>query len=143
MRSAKERSRRTYVVLRSGWYEPGTPCVVAECAGPGIAEGACLPGAQILTRRDMEREPSLQSALRAWKGGDDEVWEGECETQERILAGALSVNTRVAAAVEAILRGHAPSPGSEPGRLRHAPGWDELVAGDPEPTDIRTRRRAG
>lgn len=135
------RPDRRYVVVRR-WRDGGERYVAAECAGVEIAEGTRLRGAEVLTREEMEREASLRRALLAWDRGDDEAWRGEREREERILAGALGVNARVAVAVEAILHGHPSSPGPEPRVLRPIPGLGSRSA-DADPKDIGTRRRAG
>lgn len=135
------REERSYVVV---WWPlgAGEPYIAAECAGREIAEEIDIPRTRVLSREEMEREPSLREALRVWERGNDEAWRRDRELEERIIAEARAVNARVAAGVEAVLHGHPASRGPEPRTPRLIPGFRVGRAAHGEGADVG-RRRAG
>ncbi|MGH2711237.1 MAG: hypothetical protein ACRDH9_08560 [Actinomycetota bacterium] len=66
-----------YVVARSVHVRPGTPLVIACCIDRGVAAVFALAGQQVCTREEMEREPELAHALRAWEAKDQTLFHVE------------------------------------------------------------------
>ena len=66
-----------YVIARSQLVRPGAPFVLAHCADRGVAAVFALAGQEVHSRDEMERDPSLTAALRAWEAGDQRLFEQE------------------------------------------------------------------
>ena len=66
-----------YVVARSQLVRPGAPFVLAHCADRAVAAVFALAGQEVHSRSEMERDPSLSTALRAWNTGDQHLFDQE------------------------------------------------------------------
>ncbi|MDQ3991763.1 MAG: hypothetical protein M3245_05580 [Actinomycetota bacterium] len=62
---------RLLLVVYTRVHHAGTPRVVAECADLGPDISASRADARMLTRSEMESDPALAEALRAWDERDD------------------------------------------------------------------------
>jgi hypothetical protein len=66
-----------FVIGRSRYVRPGAPFVLAHCAGPAVAAVFALGGTEVRSRQEMDADPALTEALRAWEAGDHRLFEQE------------------------------------------------------------------
>jgi hypothetical protein len=68
---------QAYVIARTQHVRPGTPFVLASCVDRGVAVVFALAGQTVLSRSQMESDPALVDALRAWESKDDSLFRME------------------------------------------------------------------
>ena len=78
-----------FVIGRSRYVRPGTPFVLAHCAGPAVAAVFALGGTEVRSRPDMDADAALTEALRAWESGDHGLFQ-----QERAARAAFTKQDR-------------------------------------------------
>jgi hypothetical protein len=83
-----------YVVARSQHVRPGTPFVIACCIDRGVAVVFALAGQQVCAREEMERDPALAEALRAWEANDDSQFRMERRARAAFGKEARKENVR-------------------------------------------------
>lgn len=83
-----------YVVARSQHVRPGTPFVISCCVDRGVAAVFALAGQQVCAREEMEREPALAEALRAWEADDDSLFRLERKARVAFGKGTRGENLR-------------------------------------------------
>ena len=66
-----------YVIGRTKHVRPGTPYVIARCIDRVVASVFALSGQQVRTRAELERDPALAEALRAWEAEDSSLFREE------------------------------------------------------------------
>ena len=66
-----------YVVASSQHVRPGAPFVIATCIDRAVAAVFALAGQRVFTRQEMERDPALAEALRAWEDRDESLFQME------------------------------------------------------------------
>ena len=66
-----------YVIGRTRYVRPGTPYVIARCIDRVVASVFALSGQQVRTRAELQRDPGLAEALRAWEAEDTSLFREE------------------------------------------------------------------
>jgi hypothetical protein len=93
----------TYVVSRTRYVEPGSPCVLAALVDPALGEDYRSAEAEVYSAEEMRADRPLAEALAAWEAGDHGRFHVDRQAQERVEAAYRASVLRASARHPSVL----------------------------------------